>query len=79
MTELTPGLYFLTVEDRATNHNFHVIGPGIDVEVTSVPFVGTVTVPLKIKDGMFTFVCDPHATTMHGTFVGLGEKVKEKP
>ena len=46
VTELTPGLYWLTVDDRAANHNFHVIGPGIDIEVTSVPFVGTVTVPL---------------------------------
>ena len=35
--------------------------------------------PLKVKDGTFTFVCDPHATTMHGTFVGLGAKVKVKP
>ena len=79
VTELTPGLYWLTVDDHATNHNFHVIGPGIDIEVTSVPFVGTVTVPLKVKDGEFTFRCDPHASTMHGSFVGLGTKVKDKP
>jgi hypothetical protein len=79
VTELTPGLYYLTVEDRAANHNFHVTGPGVDVEVTSVPFVGTVTVALKVKDGTFSYVCDPHRTTMHGTFVGLGEKDKVKP
>ena len=51
VTALTPGLYCLTVHDLAANHNFHVIGPGVDVEVTSVPFIGTVTVPLKVKDG----------------------------
>lgn len=79
VTELTPGLYYLTVSDQATNHNFHVFGPGLDVEVTSVPFKGTVTVPLKIKDGTYTFQCDPHQATMHGTFVGLGAKDKQKP
>jgi hypothetical protein len=79
VTELQPGLYFLTVHDLSAIHNFHVFGDGIDVEVTTVPFVGTVTVPLKIKDGTFTFQCDPHSTSMHGTFVGLGSKVKDKP
>jgi len=78
VTALEPGLYFLTVHDLAANHNFHVIGPGVDVTVTSVAFVGTVTVPLKVKDGEFVFQCDPHQTTMRGTFVGLGAKVKLK-
>ena len=79
VTSLTPGLYFLTVHDRAANHNFHIIGPGIDIEVTSVPFIGDETIGLKVKDGVFTYVCDPHATTMHGTFTAPGSKVKIKP
>jgi hypothetical protein len=79
VTELQPGLYFLTVHDQSAIHNFHIMGPGIDIEVTEVPFVGTVTIPLKVKDGTFLFQCDPHASTMHGTFVGLGSKVKNKP
>jgi hypothetical protein len=78
VTELTPGLYYLTVHDRSAIHNFHLFGNGIDIQVTSVPFVGDVTIPVKIKDGTFTFQCDPHATSMHGTFVGLGAKVKDK-
>jgi hypothetical protein len=68
VTSLRPGTYRLTVHDLATNHNFHIFGPGLDERVTTVPFTGTVTVKIHLSHGEYTFQCDPHASTMHGTF-----------
>ena len=31
------GTYTLEVEDKSDMHNFHLIGPGVDEEVTDVP------------------------------------------
>jgi hypothetical protein len=68
VTSLRPGTYWLTVDDRSDIHNFHLFGADLDERITSVPFVGTVTVKVLLRHGTFTFVCDPHAATMRGTF-----------
>ena len=65
---LKPGLYKITVKDKASAHNFHLFGPGVKKVVTSVPFVGTKSVTVTLKKGTYTFVCDPHASSMKGTF-----------
>ncbi len=63
------GTYTLKVEDKASIHNFHLIGPGVDNTVTTVPFVGEKTVTVTLKKGTYTYQCDPHAATgMKGTF-----------
>jgi plastocyanin len=63
------GTYTLKVEDKADIHNFHLIGPGVDQEVTSVPFEGEKTVTVTLKTGTYTYQCDPHASQgMKGTF-----------
>ena len=63
------GTYTLKVEDKADIHNFHLIGPGVDKEVTSVPFQGDQTVTVKLEPGTYTYQCDPHASAgMKGTF-----------
>lgn len=63
------GTYTLKVEDKADIHNFHLIGPGVDQEVTSVPFKGDKTVTVTLKKGTYTYQCDPHAARgMKGTF-----------
>src|SRR5579884_764836 len=46
---LTAGTYRLVVEDKATIHDFHLIGPGINKIVTSVPFKGEKSVVVKLK------------------------------
>jgi plastocyanin len=74
VTSLDPGIYVLTVQDRSAIHNFRVFGLGLDTEITSTPFVGTVTMKMKVKYGEYTFVCDPHATSMRGTFDVPGGK-----
>jgi hypothetical protein len=68
VTSLRPGTYWLTIDDlSSTQHNFHIFGPGLDVG-TTVPFTGTVTVKIHLSHGEYTFQCDPHAHTMHGSF-----------
>ena len=65
---LKPGSYTITVKDKANSHNFHIFGPGVKKVVTTVPFVGTKYVTVTLKKGTYTFVCDPHASNMKGTF-----------
>ena len=63
------GTYTLMVEDKSDMHNFHLIGPGVDEEVTDVPFVGEMTVTVTLEKGTYTYQCDPHAAQgMKGTF-----------
>ena len=66
---LKAGTYKLVVADKASIHNFHLIGPGLNKTVTSVSFVGTKTVTVTLKKGSYTYQCDPHAAAgMKGTF-----------
>jgi len=66
---LKAGTYKLVVQDKASIHNFHLIGPGLNKVVTSVPFIGTKTVTVTLKKGKYTYQCDPHASSgMKGTF-----------
>ena len=67
VTQLAPGTYDVVVEDLSDEHNFHLQGPGVN-EATSVAFVGTVTWTVTFADGRYTFVCDPHASAMRGSF-----------
>jgi len=63
------GTYTLHVEDKSEMHNFHLIGPGVDEEVTDVPFVGEQSVTVTLEKGTYTYQCDPHASNgMKGTF-----------
>jgi plastocyanin len=63
------GTYTLEVEDKSDMHNFHLIGPGVDEEVTDVPFVGDKSVTVTLEKGTYTYQCDPHAASgMKGTF-----------
>jgi plastocyanin len=67
--EVKAGTYTLKVEDKSEMHNFHLIGPGVDEEVTDVPFVGEKEVTVTLQPGMYTYQCDPHAASgMKGTF-----------
>jgi len=62
------GTYKIKVEDKASTHNFHLFGPGVNKR-TSVPFTGETTWTVKLKPGKYTYQCDPHASAgMKGTF-----------
>jgi plastocyanin len=60
-----PGRYVITVRDRSSIHNFHLIGPGVNLK-TSVAAVKTYAWTVTLKRGTYRFVCDPHATIMKG-------------
>jgi len=67
VSQIPAGTYTIQVRDRSRFHNFHLRGPGID-RATTVAFVGTVTWTVTLTAGIYTFVCDPHASLMRGTF-----------
>jgi plastocyanin len=61
------GKYSLVVNDKSSIHNFRLKGPGVNVK-TTVGFTGTKTFAIKVAKGKYTFVCDPHASSMKGSF-----------
>jgi plastocyanin len=64
---LKAGKYTIKVADKSDFHNFHLIGPGVDKD-SGVPGTKTTTWKVTLKKGSYTFVCDPHASSMKGTF-----------
>jgi hypothetical protein len=67
VTALKAGTYTIKVADKSNIHNFHLSGPGVN-KSTSVPGTGTSTWTVKLKKGTYRYVCDPHASIMHGSF-----------
>ena len=67
VTKLKAGTYTITVKDLASDHNFHLEGPGVN-KSTSVAAKGTTTWKVRLKKGTYTYVCDPHASFMRGSF-----------
>ena len=65
---LAAGTYSLAIKDESSIHNFHLSGGGVD-EKTSIGSTGTSTFSVTFKPGTYTFVCDPHSSSMHGDFV----------
>ena len=68
VSSLPRGAYAITVRDRSDEHNFAIRGSGVNKTVTSVEFVGTKTVTVRLGSGKTTFICVPHADDMRGTF-----------
>lgn len=65
---LAPGDYTIVVNDQSSAHNFHLTGPGgVDVS-TDVSAEGETSFDVTLEAGEYTFVCDPHAATMKGSF-----------
>jgi len=60
-----PGTYRVTVVDRSTTRNFHLVGPGLNRR-TSKPFMGTATWRLDLAAGTYRFGSDP---TLSGRLV----------
>jgi len=61
------GKYTLVISDKSSIHNFRLKGPGVNV-ATSVPATGSKTFKITLKKGKYTFLCDPHPTSMVGKF-----------
>lgn len=63
---LRAGTYTFTVTDKAPIHNFVLEGPGVERDITTVPFVGTKTVTIRLRHGKYKFYCRPHESSMFG-------------
>jgi hypothetical protein len=78
VTHLDPGEYAIVVEDKGIEHNFHLSGAGVNL-FTSVENVETANWTVVFADGqIYRFVCDPHSTTMGGSF-GVGNVPQPPP
>jgi hypothetical protein len=70
VTTLAPGVYDIRVTDNSEFHNFHLSGPGLTNQSTTVPFTGTADWDDVVLQAASTYdyVCDPHASFMYGSF-----------
>ncbi|HKP17518.1 MAG TPA: plastocyanin/azurin family copper-binding protein [Gaiellaceae bacterium] len=68
VTALKAGRYTFVVADKSSIHNFEIEGVGMEKEITDVSAVGTKTVTLTLKRGVYKYYCKPHESTMHGSF-----------
>ena len=65
---LAAGRYTITVRDRSSIHNFRLYGNGLNKNSGVVP-TGTRTWTVTFRKGKtYRFVCDPHASSMKGSF-----------
>ena len=61
------GKVTFVVRDRSSEHNFHLIGKGVNVK-TSVRATGTKRFTVILRKGAYRFICDPHKRDMKGSF-----------
>ena len=61
------GTYKIKVEDKSSIHNFHLFGPGVNKR-TSIGATAETIWTIRLRPGKYTFVCDPHAGVMRGSF-----------
>ena len=64
---LAAGSYTLLTDDQSEIHNFHLKGKGVNVK-TTVPATGSKTFKITLAKGTYSFLCDPHPTSMKGSF-----------
>lgn len=67
ISHLDPGTYTINVRDYATEHNFHLFGSGVD-QTTVVERAETATWVVTLRNGTYRYQCDPHASSMRGSF-----------
>jgi plastocyanin len=67
VSSLAPGDYTITIDDKSADHNFHLLGPGVD-QATTVEGTGTTTWNVTFQNGTYTYQCDVHAALMTGKF-----------
>lgn len=64
-----PGFYRITISDRSPADDFRLVGPGVNVVITRIPFVGAHTVQVTLKRGTYRYLSDSHRAVMRGSFV----------
>jgi hypothetical protein len=59
VSHLDAGPYEIQVNDQATNHNYHLEGPGVSM-ATGIPDIQTADWMVSLGDGLYTYHCDQH-------------------
>jgi plastocyanin len=67
VSRLKAGKYTVVVKDTATDHNFHLTGPGLN-RSTTTGGTGTWRWNVTLRKGTYKYVCDTHAFFMKGAF-----------
>jgi len=67
VTNLDAGDYTINVDDKSSEHDFHLFGPGVD-QTTTVDGVETATWHVTFQNGSYSYVCDAHVASMLGHF-----------
>lgn len=68
---LKPGSYKFKISDKSGIHNFvleRVKGGKFEKQLTSILFIGSKSVTLKLKRGKYKYYCAPHEGDMKGFF-----------
>lgn len=69
---IPPGAYTIRVVDDATEHNFHLSGPGVDL-ATGTGETSSPTWSVTLQPGStYRFQCDTHSDFMYGVFQTSG-------
>ena len=68
VTHLDAGTYDIAVSDRSEAHNFHLLGPGVNM-ATEIGQKQETTWTVTFADGRYLYVCDAHSTIMRGYFL----------
>lgn len=72
VTDIPAGAYTIEVHDESIQHNFHLMGPGVD-ERSEVETTSVVTWNVTLQDkARYRFQCDPHSGSMRGSFTTGG-------
>jgi len=71
VTSVPAGEYTIEVDDQSDIHNFHLTGTGVD-EDSGVSETGKTTWTVTFEAGTYTFQCDPHSSSMNGSFEVTG-------
>jgi hypothetical protein len=69
VSHLDAGPYEIQVADQATNHNYHLEGPGVSM-ATGIPDVQSADWMVTLGDGVYTYHCDQHLSLSANFAVG---------
>ena len=67
MTSLKAGKYTFKIADKSNIHDFALKGP-MNKTLSGVSFTGNKSVTMTLKKGKYTYYCQPHASSMNGSF-----------
>jgi plastocyanin len=69
VTSLKARAYKFVITDKSSMHDFHLKGPhGYSKVLTGLGYTGKKTYTITLTPGTWSYVCDPHVSSMHGSF-----------